>query len=174
MIIYENRGLSFVPESKQALINIPNFILIGLIAFYFVCYFLDWTVMLAFTVMWFLFLLTVFYSSWRVAKVTFLETTDDGLRLHFKKFFTVTQLIIPYTEVLIDWEVTYSYNQGWNTRWMSFNWAGKKRIDAEIGGGLYSLGSIIEKVHADGRIQLRERELGALRKYLEYKEKHKK
>lgn len=164
-MIILNHGLPFVNRSLRGVIAPLNILFATMIVGALTSYLAGASYIAFVVLVWAGFLSVLCYSYWSRARITYLETTPDGLMMIYSKFLRVKELLIPYDQVLVEFIKASGYARGMDTHWIYINWIGKSRFDAEISGSFYPTAQILEALADDGRIILEERELGIVRNY---------
>jgi hypothetical protein len=164
-MVVVNHGLSFVNRSLRGVITLLNILLVLLIIAALVFYLMGETAGTFVILVWASFTSVLCYSYWSRSRISYIETTADGVIVIYSKFLRVKELLIPYDQVLIQFEKVSGYARGMDTHWIYINQIGKTRFDAEVSGTFYPTAKILELLADDGRIILEERELGIVRHF---------
>lgn len=173
MILYARHDLNFMPLKLRALVNLPNVLLLLLVAggiAISISLYINNHEALTFLGLIPL-IIPIAFRLYVVSKARplVIESHEDILRIIYRRYFSVREVNILNRDVLVEFfEETYQgYTRAGSRYYLYFYSRTDDSVDVELNDSIYALGKLLDAINKEGKIELTKRELNFIIKYHE-------
>ena len=169
MTIYENKGLSFVPQKLWGLINSYTIVFMILLAGWIWLGVIDnWSFIVWFFSLWLVVGVLVYLFMMRRLVARIIETRSDSLYIIWSKYFSIRSTELKNEDVKIEYyKSPHPGRFGSANVYLNLYFYSRtdESVDIELKKSFHKLGEILERIHNEEKIQLGGQELAFIQKY---------